>query len=150
MPAARLPWQSCVRGALCFSSCCPSFPLRHCIISWAPYDATRRCADRARAFASLQYSDAALYNQLRYYSYLFSAEKALKGAAGPAALGKLATHAPFEWTSHAHGAIPDEIQALVNVQAEFLHTMTKAVDKYLEQCGRRWVELGSLFSFMKV
>lgn len=115
-----------------------------------PYDATRRYADRTRAFALLQYSDAAIYNQLRYYSYLFSAEKALKSAAGPAALGKLSTHPAFEWTSHAHGVMPDEIKALVNVQAEFLRTMTKAVDKYLDQCGRRWVELGSLFSFMKV
>ncbi|KAJ3546934.1 hypothetical protein NM688_g5461 [Phlebia brevispora] len=77
-----------------------------------------------------QYSDAMLYDQLRYYAYLFDGEKAMKGAAGPKAF--------------------DEIKALVHVQADFLRTMSQTVEKYLELCGRRWVELGTLFSFMKI
>lgn len=36
------------------------------------------------------------------------------------------------------------------MQAEFVHVMTTTVDKYLDQSGRRWVNLTSLFSFMKV
>lgn len=42
------------------------------------------CLKRPHANARvLQYSDAQLYTQLRYYLSLFSAEKVLKGAAGP-------------------------------------------------------------------
>ena len=37
-----------------------------------------------RAF--IQYSDASLYNQLRYYSFLFNAEKAVKAAVGTSKL----------------------------------------------------------------
>ena len=39
--------------------------------------------------------------------------------------------------------------ALVNLRREFLADMGKCVEKYLEQCGRRWVEMGTLFAFMK-
>ncbi|KZT09817.1 uncharacterized protein LAESUDRAFT_756049 [Laetiporus sulphureus 93-53] len=90
----------------------------------------RRCLRQGCAGSvSFEYSDAQLYNQLRYYASLFSAEKAMKAVTGV----KL-----------------DELRALVNVQAEFLQTMDATVEKYLEQCGRRWVDLTSLFSFMKV
>lgn len=44
----------------------------------------------------------------------------------------------------------DGVDALVLTQGPFLHDMYQVVDKYLSQCGRRWVELKSLFSFMKV
>ncbi|KAK7687728.1 hypothetical protein QCA50_008944 [Cerrena zonata] len=77
-----------------------------------------------------EYSDAQLYTQLKYYSYLFSVESALKAAAGPKR--------------------KDEVEALANVQAEFLHTMLDTVETHLNQCGRRWVDLGQLFSFMKL
>lgn len=91
----------------------------------------RRCLRQGcRGTVTFEYSDAQLYNQLKYYSYLFSMEAALKAAAGPRR--------------------SDEIKALADVQAEFLGTMIDTVDKYLNQCGRRWVELGQLFSFMKL
>ncbi|KAI0947004.1 hypothetical protein AcV7_009558 [Taiwanofungus camphoratus] len=90
----------------------------------------RRCLrPGCRGTVSFEYSDAQLYTQLRYYLSLFSAEKALKGAAGPKS---------------------DELRALVDLQTDFLQAMTGTVEKYLDQCGRRWVELSGLFSFMKV
>ena len=42
------------------------------------------------------------------------------------------------------------MRPLVGMQREFLQTMSAAVDKYLDQCGRRWIELDGLFSFMKL
>lgn len=47
-------------------------------------------------------------------------------------------------------AFLDEVIALVDVNSAFLHEMTATVEKYLNRCGRRWVELEALFSFMKV
>jgi DNA Polymerase alpha zinc finger len=44
----------------------------------------------------------------------------------------------------------DEVVALVDVNKAFLWAMTTTVEKYLNNCGRRWVELDGLFSFMKI
>ncbi|CCM02599.1 uncharacterized protein FIBRA_04702 [Fibroporia radiculosa] len=90
----------------------------------------RRCLQQGcRGTVTFEYSDAQLYTQLRYYSSLFDGKKALDAATG---------------------ARKEELSALVNVQAEFLHAMSATVDKYLDQCGRRWVNLTQLFSFMKL
>ena len=42
------------------------------------------------------------------------------------------------------------MNALRLTQKPFLKTMAGTVEKYLAQNGRRWVNLTSLFSFMKV
>ncbi|PCH44462.1 hypothetical protein WOLCODRAFT_105176 [Wolfiporia cocos MD-104 SS10] len=90
----------------------------------------RRCLRQGCAgHVAFEYSDAQLYTQLRFYSSLFSADKALKAATG----SRL-----------------EEVRALVQSQAEFLQAMSETVEKYLDQCGRRWVDLTGLFSFMKV
>jgi len=89
----------------------------------------RRCLRQGcRGTITFEYSDAMLYNQLRYYSYLFEGGK----------------------TDTLPKAVSLELDALVQVQSEFLVAMKDTVEKYLDQCGRRWVELGSLFSFMKL
>lgn len=44
----------------------------------------------------------------------------------------------------------DEVVALVDVNGVFLSAMTVTVEKHLNNCGRRWVELNGLFSFMKI
>jgi DNA polymerase alpha subunit A len=43
-----------------------------------------------------------------------------------------------------------DINAIVDTNIIFLTEMSAAVSKYVDQSGRRWVELGSLFSFMKI
>ncbi|KAF8507515.1 hypothetical protein BU17DRAFT_78091 [Hysterangium stoloniferum] len=93
----------------------------------------RRCMKpncRGTAKLQSQYSDLMLYNQLLYYGSLFNAQKIIKGAKGTA--------------KH------DEVVALVDVTHGFLNAMTSTVEKYLNNCGRRWVELDGLFSFMKI
>lgn len=43
-----------------------------------------------------------------------------------------------------------ELNALGSMQASLLGALSGTVEKYLDQSGRRWVDLGALFSFMKV
>ncbi|KZS94508.1 DNA polymerase alpha catalytic subunit [Sistotremastrum niveocremeum HHB9708] len=91
----------------------------------------RRCLrPDCRGVASFEYSDLHLYNQLLYYSSLFNSEKILNSAKG------------------SHSA--EEVQAVVGLNNPFLLEMSETVDRYLSHCGRRWVELNHLFSFMKV
>ncbi|EMD39179.1 hypothetical protein CERSUDRAFT_112852 [Gelatoporia subvermispora B] len=90
----------------------------------------RRCLrNGCRGLVAFEYNDAQLYNQLRFYASLFDVDKALKSTTGARA---------------------DEIRALADVQGDFFRAMLAAVNKYLDQCGRRWVELSGLFSFMKM
>ncbi|KAF8585711.1 DNA polymerase alpha catalytic subunit [Ramaria rubella] len=94
----------------------------------------RRCMKPScRGSVALEYSDLKLYNQLLYYASLFNAEKIAKGAKGTA----------------KHGACY-EVAALIDVNNAFLGAMAATVEKYLNHCGRRWVELDGLFSFMKL
>ena len=44
----------------------------------------------------------------------------------------------------------DEVEALGHHQSDFLEAMTAAVNNYLDQNARRWVDMNSLFSFMKL
>jgi len=91
----------------------------------------RRCLrPGCRGTVAFEYSDASLYNQLRYYSFLFDAEKAVKAATGTSQL--------------------DEVISITVANDEFLRTMTNTVEMYMDQCGRRWVELSNIFSFMKM
>ncbi|KAI0321598.1 hypothetical protein OF83DRAFT_251189 [Amylostereum chailletii] len=84
----------------------------------------RRCLMQdCRGRVALEYTDAQLYNQLRYYAYLFDASKA--------GTSEFAT-------------------GLVLTQRDLLRRLTQTVEKYLEVNGRRWVDMGSLFSFMKI
>ncbi|CAE6337459.1 unnamed protein product [Rhizoctonia solani] len=93
----------------------------------------KRCLNpgcAAKGPVSYEYSDLKMYNQLLYYASLFDGHKAIEKAAG----------------TSRHG----EVIALVGLNNEFLTTMAKCVEKYLSQCARRWVEMGTLFSFMQI
>ncbi|KIJ54743.1 hypothetical protein M422DRAFT_24648 [Sphaerobolus stellatus SS14] len=91
----------------------------------------RRCMKpNCRGVATLEYSDLKLYNQLLYYASLFNREKVLKAAKGTAKEA--------------------EVAALLDVNKGFLDLMAGTVEKYLNNSGRRWVDLDGLFSFMKV
>ncbi|KAF9244111.1 hypothetical protein BU15DRAFT_86076 [Melanogaster broomeanus] len=97
----------------------------------------RRCVRQGcRGTARFEYSDVELYNQLRFYAMLFDPEKATKAAIG----------------SVHHGAVYllSIFKSLTAINKEFLDIMAATVDKYIDQCGRRWVDLGALFSVMKM
>lgn len=93
----------------------------------------RRCLrPGCRGTMRFEYSDADLYNQLRYFRSLFDGDKAKKAALGSTKLSEVY-----------------EIAGNSTCQ-QFFTDMNTIVDKYLEQCGRRWVDLGALFSGMKL
>jgi len=79
---------------------------------------------------SFEYSDIQLYNQLRYYAYLFDGEAAVRCSRG-------AEH-------------EDQVRALTSKHAECLATLNHTVKRFLNENARRWVDMESLFSFMKI
>ncbi|KAJ7493343.1 hypothetical protein B0H11DRAFT_2006017 [Mycena galericulata] len=91
----------------------------------------RRCLQRScRGKVTFEYSDARLYNQLRFYASLFNAEKILRGTVGSTQI--------------------DAVTAVVSNNRAFLEAMSACVERYLDQSARRWVELSTIFSFMNV
>jgi DNA polymerase alpha subunit A len=85
-----------------------------------------------------------LYNQLRYFLYLFDIEK--ERASNPGMW-----RSPQEYITANEGVeFSDEILTLAVNHGDFLQRMRQTVEKYLEHNGRRWVDMGSLFSFMKL
>ncbi|KAI0285993.1 DNA polymerase alpha catalytic subunit [Russula aff. rugulosa BPL654] len=86
---------------------------RRCLKSWC------------QGQVSFEYSDSMLYNQLRYFLYLFDIEK-------------------------GRASNPDEMLNLAANHGDFLQRMRQTVEKYLEFNGRRWVDMDGLFSFMKL
>jgi len=91
----------------------------------------RRCLKSGcRGSVTFEYSDMKLYNQLLYYASLFDCDKAITLAKG---------------TSRA-----DTVGVIVASQRQELERLGRVVEKHLNKCGRRWVELGDLFSFMKI
>ncbi|KAJ7460715.1 DNA polymerase family B-domain-containing protein [Mycena latifolia] len=91
----------------------------------------RRCLQQGcRGKVTFEYTDAQLYNQLRFYASLFNAEKAAKAAVG--------------------SAHTDAVNAVISSNLGCLQAMTACVERYLQQSARRWVELSTIFSFMKV
>lgn len=58
-----------------------------------------------------------------------------------------ALHQPTEISDSLH---TEEIVAVAANNDPFLRAMSKTVDKYMEQCGRCWVNFGALFSNMNL
>ncbi|KZV91997.1 hypothetical protein EXIGLDRAFT_615021, partial [Exidia glandulosa HHB12029] len=77
----------------------------------------------------MEYSDLALYTQLLYYRSLFDGDKAV---------------------NKAKGAKQEELRALVALNHTMLQALQASVDRFLDMNGRHWVDMGELFSFMKL
>jgi DNA polymerase alpha subunit A len=93
----------------------------------------RRCLNAGcRGMMSYAYNDKMLYNQLLYFDHVFDVDKAMT-AATVAALGT------------------DEKVQQVRVHAEQLRVpfdrYRGLVNSYLRKCGRRYVDMASLFAF---
>ena len=46
--------------------------------------------------------------------------------------------------------ITEKVKALTGIHAEFLSTLNHVVKRFLDENARRWVDMQSLFSFMKI
>ncbi|KAJ7849955.1 hypothetical protein B0H14DRAFT_2764040 [Mycena olivaceomarginata] len=91
----------------------------------------RRCLQKeCKGTIVFEYSDARLYNQLRYYASLFNPDKAAKAVVG--------------------STNTDAVSAAIANNISFLQAMGACVERHLNQSARRWVELSSIFSFMNL
>jgi len=77
---------------------------------------------------SFEYDDTKLYNQLLFYSSLFDREKILTKAKGQSKY--------------------DHVEALVGQNQDVLDMLHRTTEKFLDECGRRWVDLKELFTFV--
>lgn len=77
-----------------------------------------------------QYTDAMLYNQLLYYRSIFDSSKALESA------------------KSLSGSRAEELQAIALRNQPLYQEILSMLEAYLDKCGRRYVDLGGLFSFM--
>ncbi|KAH8929184.1 hypothetical protein BT69DRAFT_1307109 [Atractiella rhizophila] len=90
-----------------------------------------RCLQKGcRGSMQAEYSDSALYNQILFYDRLFDFELARTKAEGSPKF--------------------DEIYALSEHNKESLIQIRSVVQKHFDRCGRRFVDMGALFSFMKI
>lgn len=78
-----------------------------------------------------EYSEKQMYNQLLYFAGLWDVDKA-KAAAG----------------KEQGGEKKDSVMALAEWNRVRFETVKEVVNGYLKKCGRQWVEMDSLFSFM--
>ena len=57
---------------------------------------------------------------------------------------------PFRGTHLDTETSIDNVKGVAGVNAEFLSTLHYTVKRYLDENARRWVDMQSLFSFMKI
>ncbi|KAG7811052.1 hypothetical protein KL921_002680 [Ogataea angusta] len=92
------------------------------------------------------YPDKQLYNQLLYAMSLFDVDKAKKRVLKPLT-------ADLGIEDKENKLVPmnqGELDALVEQNRDSFKTYQKVVDKYLTECGRRYVDMGGIFEFMSV
>ncbi|KAL1968603.1 hypothetical protein VTN77DRAFT_1813 [Rasamsonia byssochlamydoides] len=79
-----------------------------------------------------EYTEKQMYNQLLYFASLWDVDKAI------AAVEKETSDEK------------DSIKALAEYNRTRFRTVKEVVDGYLKKCGRQWVDMDTLFSFMLV
>jgi len=94
-----------------------------------------------------QYSDLKLYNQLSYLRSLFDGERALSKVKGEGPRSTFVFLAACRIT-HAHS--PVNLLTILNANEAALADMRATVDRFMNMCGRRWVDMTDLFGFMKL
>lgn len=102
----------------------------------------KRCLnDGCTGVMRYRYSDKQLYNQLLYFGSLFDREKNKNQELKPL---YLTGDSDFPKDSLKESSI----RALSEQNRELLEVNQGVVQKYLSDCGRRYVDMGSIFDFM--
>lgn len=84
-----------------------------------------------------KYSDKALYNQLLYFDAIFDVEKAKKRLLRP-------IHADLNIEALNEG----QLSALAEQNRAVFESCREVVGRYLQDCGRRYVNIKAIFDFM--
>ncbi|CAI4051698.1 hypothetical protein SUVZ_14G2180 [Saccharomyces uvarum] len=88
-----------------------------------------------------KYTDKQLYNQLLYFDSLFNCEKNKKQELKPIYLPDDLDY-PTDLLSES------SVKALTEQNRELMEASRDVVQKYLNDCGRRYVDMSSMFDFM--
>jgi DNA polymerase alpha subunit A len=88
-----------------------------------------------------QYSDKAIYNQLLYFQSIFDVTKAKKNELKP-------IYDDFHQLNTPNKLPSGQVDALAEQNKELFSYCQEVVEKYLSDCGRRYVNMGSIFEFM--
>lgn len=88
-----------------------------------------------------QYSDKAIYNQLLYFQSIFDVTKAKKNELKP-------IYDVFDQANTPSKLPSGQVDALAEQNKELFGYCQEVVEKYLSDCGRRYVNMGSIFDFM--
>lgn len=86
-----------------------------------------------------KYSDKALYNQLLYFDAIFDVEKAK---------GRLLR--PVHSDGNVEPLSEGQVSALAEQNRALFETCKAVVGRYLEDCGRRYVNIKAIFDYMVV
>ncbi|CCF57846.1 hypothetical protein KAFR_0D01990 [Kazachstania africana CBS 2517] len=88
-----------------------------------------------------KYSDKQLYNQLLYFDSLFDIEKNKKEELKP-----IYHDGDMDFPNEA--LTESSIRALAEQNRELFEISRSVIQKYLSECGRRYVDMGGIFDFM--
>lgn len=101
----------------------------------------KRClSNGCKGVMRYKYSDKDLYNQLLYFDSLFDIEKNKRKQVRPLY--------DLQDKGKPEELIDGQINALSEQNRELFEVFKSVVQKYLSDCGRRYVDLGSMFDFM--
>ena len=98
---------------------------------------------------NIQYTDAQLYNQLRFFAFLFDCQKAQQHCQKLPKLRALRKHVVAE-KGVLIICLGDNVEAIIAKNQRLLEDLANCVEKHLNNCGRRWIDLGSIFATMKL
>jgi DNA polymerase alpha subunit A len=102
----------------------------------------KRCLNNGcKGVMRYRYSDKALYNQLLYFDSLFDSEKNKAQQLRP-------LYDPRD-KEKPEAMIKGQVDALSEQNRELFGIWRGVCQKYLDDCGRRYVDMGSIFDFMK-
>ncbi|QLG70353.1 hypothetical protein HG535_0A02920 [Zygotorulaspora mrakii] len=102
----------------------------------------KRClVENCTGVMGYRYSDKQLYNQLLYFDSLFNCEKNKKQEIKPLYHSGDEQYPKEQLTDSS-------IKALAEQNRELMNLNRGIVQKYLSDCGRRYVDMGNIFEFM--
>ena len=91
-----------------------------------------------------RYNDKQLYNQLLYFQSIFDVDKTKRGELRPL-VDALEDSKDKQLPKLPSG----QVEALAEQNRELFGICQEVVQKYLGECGRRYVNMGSIFDFMR-
>lgn len=100
------------------------------------------CINNGCTGVRYKYSDKMLYNQLLYFDSLFDCEKNKNLELKPLAQAGDKNSLPEKLSEGS-------IKVLTEQNRRLLEINRSVVQKYLSDCGRRYVDMGSIFDFMQ-